>query len=84
MAVAQLNCRSIAAWLVGAALLGGCASPQDMRAAPATASVVERLEVLERKAAFGAMRFGDIGEYELISAVAHMKVDPTTVHRGSP
>ncbi len=76
MVFAQQNFRSLGTCLVAAVLLGGCASPQDMRAAPGAASVVERLDVLERKAAFGATRFGDVGEYELISAVAHMKVDP--------
>jgi uncharacterized lipoprotein YbaY len=76
MAILHLNRRSLGTGLIAAVLLGGCASKQDLRAAPGAASVVERLEVLERKAAFGAMRFGDVGDYELISAVAHMKVDP--------
>jgi hypothetical protein len=40
------------------------------------ASVVERLEVLERKPAYGGTTFGDVGAYELITAVAHMKVNP--------
>ena len=66
--------------LVASAVLGGCASEHKLGVAPgaasSAASVVERLEVLERKPAFGATRFGDVGEYELISAVAHMKLDP--------
>ncbi len=66
--------------LLAAALLTGCASQSEMSvarsSASSAASVVERLEVLERKPAFGGARFGDVGEYELISAVAHMKVDP--------
>lgn len=76
MAVAQQSFRSFGTWFIAAVLLGGCASQQDRRTATGAASVVERLEILERKAAFGATRFGDVGDYELISAIAHMRVDP--------
>ena len=66
------------AWtlLLGAVLMAGCANQQAARTAASPPSVVERLEVLERKPAFDGVRFGDAGDYELISAVAHMKVAP--------
>ena len=76
MAVLHLNRRSLGTGLIAAVLLGGCASKQDLRAAAGTASVVERLEILERKPAYGGTRFAEVGDYEFISAVAHMRVDP--------
>ena len=73
--------RSVAralAFLFVAALLTGCAQRDRVsaNAAGAPAATVERLEVLERKPAFGGARFGDAGEYELVAAIAHLKVDP--------
>jgi hypothetical protein len=64
-------CATIAAFL-------GCALPgtTPSGAAAGRASVVERLEVLQRTPAFRGARFGEAGEYELVSAVAHMKIDP--------
>ena len=38
------------------------------------ASVVERFEVEESRAAFGNARFGDIGNYQLIRGKAHVRV----------
>jgi hypothetical protein len=40
------------------------------------ATTIERIEVVSRKPAFGGARFGDVGEYEMVVAVAHVKVDP--------
>jgi hypothetical protein len=49
-------------------------------AAPAGAAElagqVERLEVISRSLAFGGARFGEVGQYEAIVAVAHMRIDP--------
>ena len=57
------------------ALLVGCALP-DRGASSGAAATIERLEVLNRKPAFGGTRFGDVGEYEMVIAVAHVKVNP--------
>lgn len=57
------------------ALLVGCALPgTGPRSGPA--ATIERFEVVKRKPAFGGTRFGDVGEYEMVVAVAHVKVDP--------
>jgi len=55
-------------------LLAGCALPEKM---PAAAATVERIEVISRRPAFAGTRFGDVGDYELIVAVAHVKLDPS-------
>jgi len=57
------------------ALLVGCALP-DKGPVSSPPSTVERIEVVSRKPAFGGTRFGDVGEYEMVVAVAHVKVDP--------
>jgi hypothetical protein len=57
------------------ALLVGCALP-DRRPNSGPAATVERIEIVNRKSAFGGTRFGDVGEYEVVVAVAHVKVDP--------
>jgi hypothetical protein len=57
------------------ALLVGCALPEKGPSS-GPAATVERIEVVNRKPAFGGTRFGDVGEYEMIVAVAHVKVDP--------
>ena len=63
-----------AAAAVAFLVLAGCAH-RDTASSAGPASVVERLELLERKPAFGGTRFGDTGEYEQIVAIAHLKVD---------
>jgi hypothetical protein len=57
------------------ALLVGCTLPEEGPSS-GSAATVERIEVVKRKPAFGGMRFGDVGEYEMVVAVAHAKVDP--------
>ena len=57
------------------ALLVGCALP-DKGPVSGPSATVERIEVVNRKPAFGGTRFGDVGEYEMVVAVAHVKVDP--------
>ena len=47
------------------ALLMGCALP-GKGPSGGPAATVERIEVVNRKPAFGGTRFGDVGEYELI------------------
>ena len=62
-------------FLIPALLLAGCAlrgAAPDIR----PSATVERIEIVSRKPAFGATRFGDVGEYELVVAVAHVKVNP--------
>ena len=74
-----MNTNDILRWAHAAflvpALLVGCALPEKGPSSgpPAT---VERIEVVNRKPAFGGTRFGDVGEYEMVVAVAHVKVDP--------
>ena len=58
-----------------AALLASCAQ-LDAASHTSAASVIERLELLSRKPAFGGARYGDVGAYEQVVAVAHMKVNP--------
>lgn len=57
------------------AVLVGCALPEKGPSS-GPAATVERIEVVNRKPAFGGTRFGDAGEYEMVVAVAHVKVDP--------
>lgn len=57
-----------------AVLLAGCAQ-RGIAPSGSPAASVERLEVMQRKPAFGGARFGDVGEYEMVVAVAHMKID---------
>lgn len=45
-------------------------------APPAPAAQVERFEIISRAPAFGGTRFDGGGEYEVITAVAHMRIDP--------
>ena len=74
-----MNTRDFLRWaytcLLAPALLVGCAlSEKSTGSEPA--ATVDRLEVIQRKPAFGGASFGDIGEYEMIVAVAHMTVNP--------
>lgn len=57
------------------ALLVGCALYEKVPSGGPPA-FVERIEVVNRKPAFGGTRFGDVGDYEMVVAVAHVKVDP--------
>ena len=57
------------------ALLVGCALSEKVPSGGPPA-FVERIEVVNRKPAFGGTRFGDVGDYEMVVAVAHVKVDP--------
>jgi len=74
-----MNADVILRWARAALLLPaffiGCANPGKGPSGgpPAT---VERLEVVDRKPAYGGTRFGEVGEYERVVAVAHVKVDP--------
>ena len=52
-------------------LFASTAHAADIRSA---ASVMERFEVEESRAAFGDARFGDIGDYQLIRGKAHVRV----------
>ena len=74
-----MNTSGILRWahvvLLFPALLMGCALPKNQTAS-GPAATVERIEIVNRKPAFGGTRFGDVGEYELVVAVAHVKVDP--------
>ena len=74
-----MNTSGILRWahvvLLFPALLMGCALPKN-QSASGPAATVERIEIVNRKPAFGGTRFGDVGEYELVVAVAHVKVDP--------
>jgi hypothetical protein len=54
-------------------LLASC-STLPVPSAPA--GTLERLEIVSRDDAFSGLSFGDIGQYELIVAIAHMRVDP--------
>jgi hypothetical protein len=56
------------------ALLVGCALPE--KPSNSSAATVGRIEVVNRKPAFGGTRFGDVGEYEMVVAAAHVKMDP--------
>ncbi len=58
--------------LAACVLLVACAH----RDAAPPAAVVERLEITLRKPAFGGARFGEVGEYEMVAAIAHVRVDP--------
>ena len=57
------------------AVLVGCALPEK-RPIGGAAATVERIEVVNRKPAFGGTRFGDVGEYDMVVAVAHVLADP--------
>jgi hypothetical protein len=74
-----MNTNGILRWAYLAFLLPAfliaCALPET-RPIGAPAATVERIEVISRKPAFGGTRFGDVGEYDMIVAVAHVKVDP--------
>src|SRR4051812_16037057 len=52
------------------------ASCRTLPAASAPAGTLERLEIVSRDEAFGGQSFGDIGQYELIIAIGHMRADP--------
>jgi hypothetical protein len=57
-------------WAIFAALAACWAAAPNLRAA------VERVEILERTAFAPGVRFGKVGEYEKIHAVAHFALDP--------
>lgn len=54
-------------------MFGACAQREIAAAPPA---LIERLDVRDRQLAFGGASFGDVGAYEQVTAVAHVKVDP--------
>ncbi len=62
-------------FLMPALLLAACAM-RGPAADAGPAATVERLEIVSRKPAFGATRFGDAGEYEIVVAIAHVKTNP--------
>ena len=74
-----MNLGNIRRWSVAvsliAILLAGCAQRSKAPASVPAASI-EKIEIVSRKPAFGGLRFGDVGEYETIVAVANVKVDP--------
>jgi hypothetical protein len=39
-------------------------------------AAVERFEIVARSPAFAGARFDDAGDYELVTAIAHMRIDP--------
>ncbi len=43
---------------------------------PVAPLAVERFEIVARGPAFAGTRFDDAGDYELVTAVAHMRIDP--------
>ncbi|HZV64694.1 MAG TPA: alpha/beta hydrolase domain-containing protein [Telluria sp.] len=53
--------------------LASCAAPGS---SSAPAAQVERLEIVSRGPAFGGAVFEDVGQYETIVAVAHMRINP--------
>jgi hypothetical protein len=59
--------------VVATLLLASCST---LPAASTPAGTLERLEIISRDEAFSGVSFGDIGQYELIVAIAHMRVDP--------
>ncbi len=54
-------------------LLASCTT---LPAPGAPAGTLERLEIVSRDDAFGGLSFGDIGQYERIVAIAHLRADP--------
>jgi hypothetical protein len=65
-------------WVAGLALLAvlaACSSKRGGQPAP-PAAWIERFEVTSRKPAFGGANFRPAGVYELITAVASVRIDP--------
>ncbi|HKX39879.1 MAG TPA: alpha/beta hydrolase domain-containing protein [Burkholderiaceae bacterium] len=60
--------------VVALLLMSGCASRDAASAQRGAAATIERLEVLRRDVAYGGARFGEVGEYERIVAVAHVRM----------
>jgi len=61
--------------LVLVAVLAACSTKRGGQPAP-PAAWIERFEVTSRKPAFGGANFRPVGQYELITAVASVRVDP--------
>jgi hypothetical protein len=62
---------------IGLALLAlsGCAHIAN-HGPHRAAGFVDRIEITLRAPAYGGERFGDIGGYEMIAGVAHLRIDP--------
>jgi hypothetical protein len=67
--------RTASAFILVPFLLFACAHRDDTLAT-GPAATIEKLEIVTRKHAFGGAAFASVGDYEMVIAVAHMKVDP--------
>ncbi|MFD2368249.1 alpha/beta hydrolase domain-containing protein [Pseudoduganella sp. GCM10020061] len=65
---------NIFAGAIGALALAGCGI--NLRGPNAPAAEVERFEVVSRTPAFGGASFEGVGQYETVTAIAHMRVNP--------
>lgn len=61
-----------------AGVLAGCSNNDDPPPPPQgpQAAFIERLDIVDRRDAFGGTSFGEVGVYEQIVAVAHGRLDP--------
>lgn len=65
---------NLTAGVLAALALAGCGT--RLRVPNAPAAQVERFEVISRAPAFGGAAFEGAGEYEVVAAVAHVRVNP--------
>lgn len=56
-------------------MLASCATPASV-AVPGGVTAVERFDIISRAPAYGGARFDDVGDFELVTAVAHMRINP--------